>query len=162
VLREGVEAGVFNVPDVKVASYAILLMCTGVSSWFAEKGRLGGEEVRVSAHPGGRVCIEDDGEGLNGACPMDRLISRVMALLNDEQAQERIHTLRGRRRRGEADEAGILLDEIMISLTELRQRIVEAEEENLPAEYIRGLQERTEQMEANAEHILEREGDEEE
>jgi len=45
VLREGVEAGVFNVPDVKVASYAILLMCTGVSSWFAEKGRLGGEEV---------------------------------------------------------------------------------------------------------------------
>lgn len=45
VLREGVEAGVFDIPDVKVVSYAILLMCTGVSSWFSEKGRLRGEDV---------------------------------------------------------------------------------------------------------------------
>jgi len=45
VLREGVEAGVLEIPDVKVVSYAILLMCTGVSSWFSEKGRLRGEEV---------------------------------------------------------------------------------------------------------------------
>lgn len=40
ILRRGVKEGVFDVPDVKVVSYAILLMCTGVAAWYSQGGGL--------------------------------------------------------------------------------------------------------------------------
>src|SRR5712691_1450797 len=40
LLTAGVRAGVFHVPDVKLTAMAILTMCTGVATWFAEGGRL--------------------------------------------------------------------------------------------------------------------------
>ena len=49
--------------------------------------------ITVRRHPsGGYVCIDDRQAA---SCPMDKLVSRVMALLNDERLQGRIHTLRG-------------------------------------------------------------------
>jgi AcrR family transcriptional regulator len=45
VLEEGVNEGVFIESDIKVISYAILSMCTGVCSWFKRSGRLSREEV---------------------------------------------------------------------------------------------------------------------
>jgi AcrR family transcriptional regulator len=40
LLTAGVRAGVFDVPDVKLAAMAVLTMCTGVATWFSEGGRL--------------------------------------------------------------------------------------------------------------------------
>jgi AcrR family transcriptional regulator len=40
VLQEGQTAGVFEVRDVKIASYALLAMCSGPSAWFSPRGRL--------------------------------------------------------------------------------------------------------------------------
>jgi AcrR family transcriptional regulator len=37
-IEDGVQAGVFTVPDVRIASYAILLECTGVALWFNPVG----------------------------------------------------------------------------------------------------------------------------
>ncbi|UCD78108.1 MAG: TetR family transcriptional regulator [Desulfobacterales bacterium] len=45
VLEEGVADGIFADLDIKVISYAILSMCTGVCTWFKKTGRLSKEEV---------------------------------------------------------------------------------------------------------------------
>jgi len=45
VLEEGAAEGIFADLDIKVASYAILSMCTGVCTWFKKSGRLSKEEV---------------------------------------------------------------------------------------------------------------------
>lgn len=42
---QGVEAGVFTTPIPLEASRAIVVMCTGVASWFSPEGPLGREEV---------------------------------------------------------------------------------------------------------------------
>lgn len=45
VLEEGVAEGIFADLDIKVISYAILSMCTGVCTWFKKSGRFSKEEV---------------------------------------------------------------------------------------------------------------------
>jgi AcrR family transcriptional regulator len=40
LLAEGVVAGVFDIPDISMATTAILMMSSGVSDWFRPKGRL--------------------------------------------------------------------------------------------------------------------------
>src|SRR5438445_2520168 len=45
LLRDGMEQGVFRQSDVKVSSYAIIAMCTEVSTWFRPDGRLSVQQV---------------------------------------------------------------------------------------------------------------------
>ncbi len=45
ILQEGMECGVFRQSDVKVASYAIIAMCTQVATWFRVDGRLSTQQV---------------------------------------------------------------------------------------------------------------------
>src|SRR3989442_8495326 len=45
LLRDGMERGVFRQNDVKVASYAIIAMCTEVATWFRPNGRLSVQQV---------------------------------------------------------------------------------------------------------------------
>ena len=45
LLASGVRAGVFQVSDVRLTAMAILTMCTGVATWFAESGRLAPEAI---------------------------------------------------------------------------------------------------------------------
>jgi AcrR family transcriptional regulator len=40
LVQAGCDAGVFHVEDVKVATFAVLAMCTGPSTWFSPRGRL--------------------------------------------------------------------------------------------------------------------------
>lgn len=40
ILRAGVQAGVFDVPEPKVAAMAVIAMLTGVNTWYSTKGRL--------------------------------------------------------------------------------------------------------------------------
>lgn len=49
ILAAGAAAGVFVIPDVPVASYAILAQLTGVASWYQPDGRLGVDAI-VSLH----------------------------------------------------------------------------------------------------------------
>ncbi len=48
VLSAGVRAGVFEIIDLRLATIAILMMCSGVSDWFSEGGRLAPEAVADS------------------------------------------------------------------------------------------------------------------
>jgi len=41
ILREGVAAGDFSVPDVKVMTFGMMATCTAVAGWFRPGGRLG-------------------------------------------------------------------------------------------------------------------------
>jgi AcrR family transcriptional regulator len=45
LLRDGMEKHTFRPNDVKVLSYAIIAMCTEVSTWFKTDGRLGVQQV---------------------------------------------------------------------------------------------------------------------
>ncbi len=45
ILRAGMESNVFRQSDVKVASYAIIAMCTEVATWFHPDGRLSTHQV---------------------------------------------------------------------------------------------------------------------
>ena len=45
ILRDGVAEGVFEVPDTKIATLAVIAMLTGVNTWFREGGRLSLPEV---------------------------------------------------------------------------------------------------------------------
>lgn len=45
VLRQGQKEGVFNCQDVKLTSFALLEMCTGVAHWYIEGGRFTIEEI---------------------------------------------------------------------------------------------------------------------
>jgi AcrR family transcriptional regulator len=49
ILAEGAAGGLISVPDVKVATYAILAQLTGVVGWYAPGGRLSEDEV-VALH----------------------------------------------------------------------------------------------------------------
>jgi AcrR family transcriptional regulator len=45
MIRDGIRDGSLRTPDVHVATYAILLQCTGVALWFDPRGPLSLEEV---------------------------------------------------------------------------------------------------------------------
>lgn len=45
ILRAGVAAGAFRVPDTRLATMALIAMLTGVTQWYREGGRLGRTEV---------------------------------------------------------------------------------------------------------------------
>lgn len=45
ILRQGAEAGVMRVPDLKLATMALLAMLTGVNAWYHEGGRLSRDRV---------------------------------------------------------------------------------------------------------------------
>ena len=45
VIEEGIKANVFARTNVKVASYAILTLCTAVATWFRDTGPLTGVEI---------------------------------------------------------------------------------------------------------------------
>jgi len=49
ILAEGVSEGVFEVPDIQVATFAILSLLTGLCSWYRPSGRLTREAI-VAAH----------------------------------------------------------------------------------------------------------------
>ncbi|MCC1494441.1 TetR/AcrR family transcriptional regulator [Cognatishimia sp. F0-27] len=46
ILREGRETGVFDVADTRVASFAVIAMLTGVTTWYRSGGRLSVAEVQ--------------------------------------------------------------------------------------------------------------------
>jgi len=52
VLREGVESGVFTVPDPHLARLLLLRMCTGIGSWYTPNHPLGVDELvgRLTDH----------------------------------------------------------------------------------------------------------------
>ena len=45
LLREGMEQGIFRQIDIKIASYALIAMCTEVATWFRPDGRLSVQQV---------------------------------------------------------------------------------------------------------------------
>ena len=45
ILQDGIGQGVFAVPDIRVATYAILAMLTGLTAWYQEGGRLSRDEL---------------------------------------------------------------------------------------------------------------------
>lgn len=45
VIKKGIEEGIFADRDFKVISYGIITVCTAVSTWFKNSGRLSKEEV---------------------------------------------------------------------------------------------------------------------
>ena len=45
ILRDGLEQGLFRIPDARVATFAILAMLTGVGTWYRENGRVGQREL---------------------------------------------------------------------------------------------------------------------
>lgn len=47
ILTDGAAAGVFNVPDTRIAAMAVIAMLTGVNTWYREGGRLSLEEVET-------------------------------------------------------------------------------------------------------------------
>jgi AcrR family transcriptional regulator len=44
-LQSGVDAGEFAIKDVPIMTIVILMMCSGVSDWFADQGRLSGSQI---------------------------------------------------------------------------------------------------------------------
>jgi AcrR family transcriptional regulator len=44
-LADGNKAGSFEIADVQLTTIAILMMCSGVSDWFAQQGRLSGDAI---------------------------------------------------------------------------------------------------------------------
>jgi len=45
IIKEGIDKGLFCDNDYKMASYAVLTMCTAVSTWFRKSGRLPKESI---------------------------------------------------------------------------------------------------------------------
>ena len=45
ILRDGVAAGAFHIPDPRLATLALIAMLTGVTTWYRDGGRLGRAEV---------------------------------------------------------------------------------------------------------------------
>jgi hypothetical protein len=45
IIQDGCDAGVFCIDDVNVATFALLAMCTGPSTWFTSRGRLSVAEL---------------------------------------------------------------------------------------------------------------------
>lgn len=44
-IASGVRAGLFTVPDTKLATFALVQMCTGVAHWYSPGGRLSLDEI---------------------------------------------------------------------------------------------------------------------
>ena len=49
ILSEGVSEGVFEVVDIRVATFAILALLTGICNWYRPGGRLTKEAI-IAAH----------------------------------------------------------------------------------------------------------------
>jgi hypothetical protein len=47
VLKQGVTEGVFQIPDTKIATLAVIAMLNGVMTWYRAGGRLSLEEVET-------------------------------------------------------------------------------------------------------------------
>lgn len=47
ILRQGVDQGLFEVPDTKIATLAVIAMLTGVNTWYRAGGRLSLPEVEA-------------------------------------------------------------------------------------------------------------------
>ena len=47
VLKQGVEEGVFRIPDTKIATLAVIAMLNGVMTWYRTGGRLSLQEVET-------------------------------------------------------------------------------------------------------------------
>jgi hypothetical protein len=45
LIQAGIEEGIFTSWDIKIVSYAVLSMCTGVANWFNSSGRLKKENI---------------------------------------------------------------------------------------------------------------------
>jgi AcrR family transcriptional regulator len=45
ILQNGIVQGAFQLPDARVATFAILAMLTGVGTWYRDSGRLGKREL---------------------------------------------------------------------------------------------------------------------
>ncbi|KIC26047.1 MULTISPECIES: TetR/AcrR family transcriptional regulator [unclassified Leisingera] len=45
ILKQGVEQGVFTIPDTKIATLAVIAMLNGVNTWYRSEGRLSLDEV---------------------------------------------------------------------------------------------------------------------
>ncbi|WP_264212871.1 TetR/AcrR family transcriptional regulator [Leisingera thetidis] len=45
ILKEGVEQGMFAIPDTKIATLAVIAMLNGVNTWYRSEGRLSLDEV---------------------------------------------------------------------------------------------------------------------
>jgi AcrR family transcriptional regulator len=81
-IRQGVEAGVFDVPDVPLAAYAVIAQCNHVGIWFDAAGRLPLAEVaRVYALYALRVVA---GPALSES-DLDELTSAAIALHEEWQ-----------------------------------------------------------------------------
>ncbi len=65
ILRQGVQEGLMHVPDVKIASYQLLALGTGVVFWWRPDGRLSLEEI-VEQHVGAAFGICGVGRGKRG------------------------------------------------------------------------------------------------
>lgn len=50
LLQDGIEKGIFRPTDVKIASYALIAMCTEVATWFRPDGRLSVQQVILIYH----------------------------------------------------------------------------------------------------------------
>jgi len=60
ILADGAAAGLFRLPDVKVATFAIIAMLTGVCTWYREDGRLS-RDALVDVHV--QLVLEGVGAG---------------------------------------------------------------------------------------------------
>jgi len=47
ILSDGQQSGVFDIPDTKLASMALIAMLTGVNTWYREGGRLSRDKVQA-------------------------------------------------------------------------------------------------------------------
>jgi AcrR family transcriptional regulator len=47
-IQDGAGRGIFQVPDVKLAAFALIEMCTGVAYWYSPGGRLSLDEIARS------------------------------------------------------------------------------------------------------------------
>lgn len=47
ILQAGAQAGVFDIPDTKLATLALIAMLTGVNTWYREGGRLSRDRVQA-------------------------------------------------------------------------------------------------------------------
>lgn len=45
ILRDGVASGAFRIPDIRLATLALIAMLTGVTTWYRDGGRLGRDAV---------------------------------------------------------------------------------------------------------------------
>ncbi len=69
ILTAGVEAGLFAIPDVKVAAMALIAMLTGVNTWYRSGGRLSPRHIEdIYAEMAARsVGLSDASAALTGA-----------------------------------------------------------------------------------------------